>query len=66
MEQLGKPLVIMGVIIAVTGLFFMFGPRRFPLNFSFQRGNFRFYFPLGASILISVLLTLIFSLFNRR
>ena len=66
MEQIGKLLVIMGIVIALTGLFFMVGPRRLPLTFHFQRGNFNFYFPLGASILISILLTLVFALFNRR
>jgi hypothetical protein len=64
--DLGKLLVVMGVVIALVGLFLMFGPRRLPLTFHFQRGNFNFYFPLGASILISILLTLIFALFNRR
>ena len=29
-----------------------------PLDFSFKKGNFSFYFPLGTSILISVILTL--------
>jgi hypothetical protein len=66
MEQMGRSLVVMGIVIVLTGLFFMFGPRRFPLTLHFQRGNFSFYFPLGASILISILLTLIFALFNRR
>jgi hypothetical protein len=64
--ELGKILVVMGSVIVLIGLVVMFGPRRFPLNFHFQRGNFQFYFPLGASILISVLMTLILALFNRR
>jgi hypothetical protein len=66
MDQLGKLLLIAGAVIALFGIFLMFGPRRLPLTFHFQRGNFSFYFPLGASILISILLTLVFALFNRR
>ncbi|MFB3073977.1 MAG: DUF2905 family protein, partial [Candidatus Methylomirabilales bacterium] len=31
-----------------------------------QRENFTFYFPLATSLLISILLTLLFSLFSRR
>jgi hypothetical protein len=31
-----------------------------------QRGNWTFYFPLGTSILISILLTLVLWLFGRR
>jgi hypothetical protein len=66
MDQLGRLLLVSGAVIALVGLFLMFGPRRLPWTFQFQRGNFSFYFPLGASILISILLTLIFSLLNRR
>ena len=66
MDQLGKLLLIMGAVIGLVGIVLMFGPRRLPFTFHFQRGNFSFYFPLGASILISVLLTLILALFNRR
>ena len=65
MEQVGRSLVIVGVVTALVGLFFMFG-RRLPLDFHYQRDNFTFYFPLGASILISLVLTLVFSLVNRR
>ena len=66
MDQLGRLLLIAGAAIALLGIIHMFGPRRLPLTFHFQRGNFNFYFPLGASLLISLLLTLIFALFNRR
>ena len=72
MEQFGRLLVIAGIVMAFLGVILMLGPRlpfrlgRLPLDFSYERDNFRFYFPLGTSILISVLLTLIFALFNRR
>jgi len=62
----------MGCVIALVGILLMLGPRlpfrmgRLPLDFHYQRGNFNFYFPLGTSILISVALTLIFTLLNRR
>jgi uncharacterized integral membrane protein len=65
MEQVGRLLVVMGAVIAITGLVLMLGPK-LPLNFQYQRGNFTFYFPLGISILLSVLLTLIFTILNRR
>jgi cell division protein FtsW (lipid II flippase) len=65
MEQLGRLLVVTGVVLAIVGLVMLFG-RRLPLDFYYQRDNFRFYFPLGTSILISVVLTLIFTLVNRR
>ena len=71
MEQLGRLLIITGVILAVVGVIFVLGPRlpfrlgRLPLDFHYQRDNFSFYFPLGTSILISVALTLVFALLNR-
>ena len=72
MEQLGKILLVTGGVLAVLGLFMMFAPKlpfrlgRLPLDFHYQRDNFSFYFPLGTSILLSLLLTLVFSLVNRR
>ena len=72
MEQLGRLLVVMGGVLAVLGFIFMLGPRlpfrigRLPFDFYYRRDNFTFYFPLGTSILVSVVLTLIFSLLHRR
>jgi len=72
MEQFGKLLIVMGVVIAIVGILLTLGPRlpfrigRLPLDFTYQRDNFTFYFPLGTSILISVVLTLVLALINRR
>ncbi len=72
MEQLGRALLVMGGVLALVGVLLMLGPRlpfrlgRLPLDFHYRRDNFSFYFPLGTSILISVVLTLIFSLLHRR
>jgi hypothetical protein len=72
MEQMGRLLIVMGGIVALVGFLLMLGPRlpfrlgRLPLDFHYQRDNFSFYFPLGTSILISIVLTLVFGLLNRR
>ena len=72
MEQMGRLLVVMGGVLALVGFVLMFGPKlpfrlgRLPLDFHYQRDNFSFYFPLGTSILISVVLTLVLGLLNRR
>ena len=72
MEQLSRMLLIMGIVFVVLGVIFMLGPRlpfrigRLPLDFHYQRDNFSFYFPLGTSIVLSLLLTLVFSFLNRR
>jgi hypothetical protein len=72
MEQIGRLLLVMGALLALLGLILMLGPKlpfrlgRLPLDFHYRRDNFSFYFPLGTSILLSVLLTLLFGLLNRR
>jgi Protein of unknown function (DUF2905) len=72
MEQLGRMLLIVGGVLALLGLLLTLGPKlpfrlgRLPFDFHYQRDNFSFYFPLGTSILLSLLLTLVFSLLNRR
>ena len=72
MEQFGKLLVVAGCAIALIGVFLIFGPRlplrlgRLPLDFHYQRDSFHFYFPLGTSILISIVLTIVFALIRGR
>ena len=64
---MGKLLVVLGLAIAGMGLLVMLGVPfgRLPLDFSYKRDNFSFYFPLGTSILIGVILTLFLMLFRR-
>jgi DUF2905 family protein len=72
MEQFGKLLIVVGVLIVVVGFLLTFGSRlplklgRLPLDFHYERDNFRFYFPLGTSILISIVLSVVFALFRGR
>jgi DUF2905 family protein len=64
---MGKLLVVVGLCIAGLGLLIMLGLPlfRLPGDFAVRRGNFSFYFPLATSIVLSILLTLLFSLFRR-
>jgi len=72
MQQFGRMLILMGGIIVVIGLLMTFGSRlpfrigRLPLDFHIQRDNFSFYFPLGTSIVVSIVLSLVFAFLNRR
>jgi DUF2905 family protein len=63
----GKLLVIIGVLVAGVGLLVMMGVPigRLPGDFTVRRGNTTFYFPLATSILASILLTLLLTLFRR-
>jgi hypothetical protein len=71
MSDLGRALVIVGAVIAVVGIVLMVAGRvpwigRLPGDIYIRRGNWSFYFPLGTSLLLSVVLTLIFWLIGRR
>jgi hypothetical protein len=71
MDDLGKTLVVMGLVVAVVGGVLMLAGRvpwlgHLPGDIHIQRGNWSFYFPLMTSIVVSVLLTLVFWLFGRR
>lgn len=58
---MGKFLVLLGLAIAGAGLLVMAGIPfgRLPGDILVRRGNFTFYFPLGTSILVSILLTML-------
>jgi hypothetical protein len=65
--NMGKALVLVGILIAALGLVMMLGVPlfRLPGDFYVKRDNFTFYFPLTTSIVLSILLTLIFALLRR-
>jgi hypothetical protein len=72
MADLGKFLLIAGIVIAATGaclLFFKNGipfAGKLPGDIIIQRKNFTFYFPIATSMLLSILLSLIFYFLGRK
>ena len=71
MNDLGKSLVVIGLVVVLVGVVLMLAGRvpwlgRLPGDISVQRGNWSFYFPVVTSLVVSVLLTLLFWLFGRR
>ena len=71
MDSFGKMLILFGVLLAAVGGLMLFIGNvpyigRLPGDIYVQRKNFSFYFPLTTSILLSIVLTLLFSLFSRR
>jgi uncharacterized membrane-anchored protein len=70
-DSMARMLIVLGVLLAlVGGLFLLVGKipflGRLPGDIVLRRENWSFYFPLTTSILISLVLTLLFSLFGRR
>jgi hypothetical protein len=68
----GRALITLGVLLVVIGIAIEFGPRlpfrigRLPGDIYFHGKNTTFYFPIVTCILVSVMLTLLMWLFNRR
>jgi hypothetical protein len=71
MGSLGRGLIGLGLMIVIVGILFLAAERmnlplgRLPGDFSHRGKNVQVYFPLGTSILISVVLSLILWLIGR-
>jgi hypothetical protein len=70
LSTVGRFLLIVALVIAVVGVVLMLAGRgvipRLPGDIVVKRENLRFYFPLGLSIVVSVVLTVLLNLFLRR
>jgi hypothetical protein len=71
-QDFGRALIFLGVIIAIVGAVLYFSGRthlpigRLPGDITFRKGNFTFYAPLATSILLSIILSVIVYFLNRR
>ena len=71
MNGLGKALLGLGLLLAVIGGVLMLASRlglplgRLPGDISYRGKNVSVFFPLGTSILISIVLSILFYLFSR-
>jgi len=71
MQDLGKLLLGLGLLLVVIGAVILLASRiglplgRLPGDISYKGKNVSFYFPLGTSILISVVLSVILYLLSR-
>jgi hypothetical protein len=62
----GALLALVGVVLIVAERFPGLRIGRLPGDVAIERERWRFYFPLGTSILLSVVLTLVLWLLGRR
>ncbi|PYJ76979.1 MAG: DUF2905 domain-containing protein [Verrucomicrobia bacterium] len=70
MRELGKFAVVIGIVITLVGLVMWsgFAPRwlgRLPGDIRIERGNSAFYFPIVTCIIVSIVLSLLLSIFRR-
>ena len=70
MNEIGKNLMVLGLLIAGLGALLWSGIGKgwfgkLPGDIHYTKGNFSFYFPIVTCILVSVILTFILWLFRK-
>ena len=70
MQDLGRFLLVLGVVIALAGAALLLAGRlpwlgRLPGDIVVRRDHVTFYFPIVTSVVLSILLTLLLHLFRR-
>ncbi len=70
LNEMGRLLLFLGIFLVIAGILLMFLPKlpfigRLPGDFVIKKGNFTFYFPVATSIILSIILTILFSIFRR-
>ncbi|MBP0723860.1 DUF2905 domain-containing protein [Bacillus sp. RG28] len=64
MMDLSKILITLGAILLIIGILLkLIG--KLPGDILIKKGNFTFYFPIVTCIIISIILSLLFSFFGR-
>ena len=64
-------MIVVGLLAVVAGLIIQFAPQAFswfgklPGDIRYEKGNFKFFFPLTTMILLSVGVSLLLKLFGR-
>ncbi len=71
MNEFAKTLIFFGVALVflglMVGLFNKFpGLGRLPGDIYIRKGSFTFYFPFATCLLLSLLLTLVFTIFGKK
>jgi len=70
MPAIGKMFIILGILLIIVGIAFMLGDKipfigKLPGDIMIKKERFSFYFPITTSIIISIILTILFSLFRK-
>jgi len=70
-DGIGRLLIVGGVLLAVVGVVIVLAPNipflgRLPGDIRIDKGNVKVFIPLGTMLIISLILTVILNLANRR
>jgi hypothetical protein len=70
MPAIGKMFIILGILLIIMGIALMLGDKipfigKLPGDIMIKKERFSFYFPITTSIIISIMLTILFSLFRK-
>jgi hypothetical protein len=68
--DMGKFLIITGIIILIAGVIIQFSDKipylgKLPGDIRIERSNFKLYFPITTSLLLSLLISLVLLLINK-
>ena len=74
-SDFGKVLIAIGLLLCAVGLAFVFRDKlpgtwlawlgRLPGDVSVERPGFKFYFPLATCLIVSILLSIVLSIFRK-
>jgi hypothetical protein len=75
-SSMGKMLIFLGASIAALGLLVILAQKsggngwfgwfgNLPLDIRIEKENFRLYFPLGSSVVLSIILSLVIGFINK-
>ncbi len=69
--DIGKIIIFLGLLMVVIGFILMLGSKmpfigKLPGDIAIERKNYSFYFPVTTCIIISIILSFILWLFNKR
>jgi len=69
-QDFGKFAILLGFFLILIGLFFLFSEKvpflgKLPGDILIKKDNFTFYAPLATSIIISIILSFLISIFFR-
>lgn len=68
-ESFGRVFITLGIFLVILGVIFLvggkFGIGKLPGDIYYKKGNFTFYFPIVTSIILSIILSLFFTLIRK-